>query len=248
MKLAQALFSCLTILPGLVYGQQNNTKPLNYAVIVFPAFQALDVFGPLDMFNILSINYPLNLYVLSDTLNPVSTQHRMPTVSNSNFSESIIPTHTFDNAPDDIEVLIIPGGVGTRAFAPALDPHVAFIKKTYPKLKYFIGFCTGVGLVARSGILDGVRATGNKRSWSWVTAQSDKVHWVAEARWIQSGNIWTTSGISASIDGMYNYVQTIYGEDVALNLANSLEYERELDWKHDPFSKLYNLTDPVYPN
>ena len=42
-------------------------------------------------------------------------------VLNSNFSESIVPTHIFDNAPGVIEVLIIPGGVGTRAFAPTLD-------------------------------------------------------------------------------------------------------------------------------
>jgi len=47
---------------------------------------------------------------------------------------------------------------------------------------------------------------------------------------------------------MYNYIQTVYCEDVAVNLANSLEYERESDWKHDPFSKLYNLIDLVYPN
>jgi len=47
---------------------------------------------------------------------------------------------------------------------------------------------------------------------------------------------------------MYNYIQTICREDVALNLANSLEYERESDWKHDPFSELYNLIDLVYPN
>ena len=248
MKLWQTLLPCLAIFPGLTYGQANITRPLNYAVILFPSFQTLDVFGPLDILNSLSMTYPLNLYILAETLEPVSTHHNMPAGPNSNVSEAITPTHTFDNAPDDIEVLLVPGGAGTRAPAPALDAHVAFIKKTYPTLKYLITVCTGVGLVARTGILDGVRATGNKKAWAWVLAQSDKVHWVAEARWVQSGNIWTTSGISAGLDGMYNYVQTIYGEDVALTLANDLEHERELDWKHDPFSKLYNLTDPVYPN
>ncbi|CAA7270117.1 unnamed protein product [Cyclocybe aegerita] len=217
--------------------------PQNYGVVLFPAFQALDVFGPLDILNLLSISQPLNLAVLAPTLDPVSTKPRMTTHANSNFSQSIIPTHTFDNPPSDLEVLIVPGGIGTRAPSPELDAHVAFIKETYPKLRYLVGVCTGVGLMSRTGILDGKKATGNKRSWAWVTAQSNKVHWIAHARWIRSGNIWTTSGVAAGIDGMFDFVKTVYGEEVALNLANGLEYERELDWQNDPFATLYNLTD-----
>lgn len=245
------LNTALSLLPVLAFGQPNDTippPPVNYAVILFPAFEVIDVFGPLSILNLLSLAQPLNLYILAPTLNPVSTQPRMITVAKSNFSETILPTHTFDNAPEDIEVLIIPGGLGTRAPSPELDPHVAFIKKTYPKLKYLIGICTGVGLVARTGILDGIRATGNKRSWSWVIAQSSKVHWISHARWVNSGNIWTTSGLTSGIDGAFDFVKSVYGEDVALNLANGLEYKRELDWRNDPFADLYNLTDPVYPN
>ena len=130
MKLGQTLLPCLAILPGLIYGQANITRSLNHAVVLFPGFTALDVFGLLNILNSLAMTYPLNLYILAETLEPVSTHHNMPAGPNSNVSEAVIPTHTFDNAPDDIEVLMVPGGAVTSAPAPALDAHVAFIKKT----------------------------------------------------------------------------------------------------------------------
>lgn len=107
---------------------------------------------------------------------------------NSSFGESIVPTHTFDNAPE-LDVLIVPGGLGTRALSPQLDPLIAFIKERFPTLKYFITVCTGAGLAARAGVLDGKFATTNKKAWAETTALGPKVRWVAQARWVQDGNV-----------------------------------------------------------
>ncbi|EKG18532.1 DJ-1/PfpIfamilyprotein [Macrophomina phaseolina MS6] len=42
----------------------NSSLPLNYGMLLFPAFQALDVFGPLDALNILSWSHTMNLYLV----------------------------------------------------------------------------------------------------------------------------------------------------------------------------------------
>ncbi|PPR01798.1 hypothetical protein CVT24_001694 [Panaeolus cyanescens] len=218
--------------------------PTNYGILLFPAFQALDIFGPLDILNTLAMQRTLNLSLISTTYNPVTTKHQMMGI-NSTFGEDIVPTHTFDNPPNNLEVLIVPGGAGTRA--PALDPYIQYIKEVYPSLRYLISVCTGAALLARAGVLNGHRATGNKRAWAFVTSQVNAteadIHWISHARWIQSGNIWTTSGVAAGIDGVFDFVKTVYGEAVALDVANGIEYERQLDWRHDPFADLYNLTD-----
>ena len=230
-----------------VDGGLNETSklPVHYAVVVFPAFQALDVFGALDIFNTLAINYTMHLSIISETLNPVFSSDKLP-VEPGDFGESILPTHTFAHPPEKIDVLLVPGGVGSFAEGSTLDPHLEFVKKTYPNLQYLLGVCTGAGLVARTGILDGLPATGNKKDWAWVTAQSDKVHWVSHARWVHTKNIWTTSGISAGLDGTYDFVRTVYGNDTGTELANTLEYSPILDWKDDKFADLYNLTDSGY--
>lgn len=57
------------------------------------------------------------------------------------------------------------------------------------------------------------------------------------------GNIWTTSGVSAGIDGVLAWIELVYGNATATQVANFMEYERHLNSTEDPFAVLYGLTD-----
>lgn len=61
-------------------------------------------------------------------------------------------------------------------------------------LKYLLSVCTGSWLLAKAGVLDGKKATSNKMSWDSALAISDKPQWVKHARWVEDGNIITSSG------------------------------------------------------
>ncbi|KAG6832772.1 hypothetical protein H0H87_000425 [Tephrocybe sp. NHM501043] len=207
--------------------------------------EALDAFGPLDALNTLAkvSTHTLKLFVIAATLDPVST--KPPSFVSPTpiaFSESIVPTHTFETAPQ-LDVLIVPGGWGIRD-PDAVQGLADFIAKVYPSLKYLISVCTGAVVVAKAGVLDGKRATTNKRSWEWATSSSEKVEWVARARWVVDGNIWTSSGVSAGIDVIFAWIKEVYGENTATEIANILEYERHTDPSWDPFSDLYDLLSP----
>lgn len=228
-----------------------SATPKKYAVALFEGFQALDVFGPLDILNLLSKTLPLELSVIGPTLEPVSTLLNAPP---GRISQKVVPTHTYDNAPDDIEVLIVPGGQGTRDLGNTRVVE-EFIKARYPKLRYFLTVCTGGAVAARAGVLDGREATSNKRSFSWVSShsvcflvyrltftqvvtQGPKVNWHREARWVEDGNIWTSSGISAGIDMTFAFVERQYGRDIADDVTRSSEYVRNKDPKVDPFAAM----------
>jgi len=220
--------------------QAPRTVPRNFGLVLFPTFQALDVFGPLDALNILARKYQMNLYIIAETLDPVTTKPPAALdTSNSNFGESVLPTHTFETAPP-LDVLIVPGGRGTRA--DSVNSTIDFIKKSYPTVQYLITVCTGAGLAARAGVLDGKYATTNKLAWAETTILGPKVKWVSHARWVIDGNIWTSSGISAGIDVALAWIEAIYGNVSATEVANRMEYERNLDPNRDPFAELYNLT------
>ncbi|RPB00714.1 DJ-1/PfpI family protein [Choiromyces venosus 120613-1] len=218
--------------------------PTTFGVLLFPGFQALDVFGPLDILNTLALSKKLTLYIIAETLTPVTTKLPQPNTTGSEFSECIVPTHTFSTAPP-LDVLLVPGGLGVQA--PNLDSHREFVKNRYPSLQYLLTVCTGSALLASTGLLDGRRATGNKKIWAWVTSQGPKVDWVAQARWVVDGNIWTSSGIAAGMDAMYAFVGFIWGEEQATELAMSLEYERHLDSHWDPFAAYWGATWPLTP-
>ncbi|KAI1326538.1 class I glutamine amidotransferase-like protein [Xylariaceae sp. FL0255] len=238
-----------------------------YGLVLFPGFQALDVFGPIDVLNSLARpngapGSEISLAIIAATLDPVCTtlspsfsgpsgsfyQTAVDTISGMgqsilNIGQSIVPTHTFESFLEEVEagkrevdVLLVPGGFGTRVLAIA-DPVVDFVGKIFPHVRYLLTVCTGSALVARTGILDGRRATGNKRSWEWVIKQGPKVQWVSKARWVVDGNIWTSSGISAGIDMFYAFVADQYGEETAALIAHASEYVRNMDADDDPFAR-----------
>lgn len=145
--------------------QTSAAPPSVYAVALFPGWQLLDVAGPLDVLNLLQQDHPdFKLYILSHTLDPVPTQ---TSAESSTFSQSVVPTHTYDSCPDDVQVLLIPGGMGARQ-AELIGPVKEFVQRTYPSLQFLLTVCTGSAIVAQAGILDGRRATSNKRSFAFV--------------------------------------------------------------------------------
>ena len=218
---------------------QVNPTPQNFGIVLFPNFEALDVFGPLDVLNYLAFTKRLNLNIIAQTLDPVSNGPRAMTGVGSNVSESVVPTHTFDNPPENLDVLLVPGGGGTRA--PDLNRTIEYVRETYPKLKYIISVCTGATILARAGVLDGRHATTNKKAWAWATSTGPNVKWVHVARWVVDGNVWTTSGIAAGIDGMYAFVEAIWGNETATAAANDLEYERHTNSSWDPFAAIHHV-------
>lgn len=214
-------------------------QPAHYAVLLFPGFQLLDVAGPIDVLTILSWTHsPLKLSMISETAPgavPNVVDGLSPGSNGTNFSTRVIPTYSFANAPADIDCLIVPGGAGTRAVEET-QPHVDFIRARYPHLSFIMSVCTGSALLARAGILDKRNATTNKQAWDWVLTQGPQVNWVRQARWVVDGNIWTTSGVSAGIDGALGLIEHLYGTDEADIIAARLEYSRAKNSAHDPFA------------
>ncbi|KAJ6024316.1 hypothetical protein N7540_005113 [Penicillium herquei] len=212
-------------------------QPLRIGVALFPGFQALDVFGPLDCLNTLSKLHPLTLTLLSSTLDPISTYHpEIPTA----ISQSILPTSTYKTSPP-LDLLLVPGGQGARGSDAAVLEVIEFIKTVYPSLKYLITVCTGSGLAARAGVLDGKRATTNKRAWKDTTAVRDAVIWVPAARWVVDDKVWSSAGVSAGLDVTLAWISEYFGENVANEVSERIEYTRQLDSTVDAFAELYGL-------
>ncbi|KAG7114415.1 hypothetical protein HYQ44_008281 [Verticillium longisporum] len=68
-----ALFATAAATAAASDAPANDTRPVNFGMVLFTGFQALDVFGPLDIFNILSFTQRINLHIIAPTLEPVHT-------------------------------------------------------------------------------------------------------------------------------------------------------------------------------
>ena len=226
-------------------------KPKSYGLLLFPGFEVLDAAGPVEILNVLS-NYfseshaefkDIKLSVIAQTMDPVDPGPFGTSIIGKSFTGQQLykPTHSFETAPV-LDVLIVPGGRGASRTDGGDEGLLNFISKTYhgsdgkPPLKYLFSICTGSDLFAKAGVLDGHKATTNKRAWARVTPHGPKTYWIAKARWVESGNIWTTSGVTAGIDGMLALVAKIYGEKFAKDASDIIEHTRAKDAGDDPFA------------
>jgi len=150
-----------------------------------------------------------------------------------------VATVGFSNCPA-LDVLLVPGGQGTRQQVnnPAL---LSFLRHLYPDLEFLASICTGAGLLAAAGLLNGKRATSNKQSFAWVVSQGPHVTWVPEARWVEDGNIITAGGVAAGMDMALRLVERLAGADTANLTAQATEYDWHRDPGWDPFARQAGL-------
>ncbi|EGX95336.1 ThiJ/PfpI [Cordyceps militaris CM01] len=217
------------------YKLQSN-PPRNFGVVMYNSFDLLDISGSVEPLFLLSSQQRLNLSLIAETLEPV---HMRPApgesyTAGSHFQLSINPTHTFADPPPDIDVLFVPGGGGER-FGDN-SAAVDFVRRTYPKVRYLITVCTGAGVAAQAGVLDGKRATTNKWAWKDVVSNGNNVQWTSPARWVVDGNIWTASGVVSGIDVIFEFMETFYGEEIVRLIQNATEHKRTYDPCDDPFA------------
>ena len=156
----------------------------------------MDVYGPLEYLTIYGYTHTLKLYIIAATMDPVSTKNRMFAAQNSTTNFAVLPTHTFATVPP-IDVLLIPGGLGERSPVSELQSAIDYVERVTPDLQYLLTVCTGAGIAARAGVLDGKFATTNKQAWNGTITRGPKTKWVAKARWVVDGNVWTSSGVQA---------------------------------------------------
>jgi putative intracellular protease/amidase len=206
---------------------------LRVGVLLYPGFELLDVYGPLEMFASLGPER-VSIHVIAEEAGPVASAIGLEGAS----GPKSLAEHSFDDAPP-LDVLLVPGGIGT---IPSLanETLLGFIRKRAEKTQVVASVCTGSALLAKSGILDGKRATSNKQFFSLASSQSDNVRWVEGARWVDEGNVVTSSGVSAGMDMALALIARLVGPEAAEAISVGTEYTWHRKADVDPFVKYLN--------
>src|SRR6266567_3654689 len=142
-------------------------------VLLFPQFEPLDVFGPVEVF------------AMAET--PGAAPGAPPPFRIVTLAESKDP-------------VAMPGGPGTRR---EVRNHALldFIRRQAREAQVVASICTGAALLGVAGLLSEREATTNRRAIDWVisTCPGD-IRWNRTARWVDQGPIVTSAGVSAGID------------------------------------------------
>ena len=201
--------------------------PIKVGALVFPGFELLDVFGPLEMFGLLKERARITM--LAERAGSVKSSQGPECVADAALS-----------GDHGLDVLLVPGGIGTRTLV-LNEPYISELRRQCERARYVATVCTGSGLVARTGALDGRRATSNKFAFKWAASQGTSVTWVPKARWVEDGKFFTSSGVSAGMDMALGLIAHLLGRETSVQVAQWAEYTWHEDKDWDPFAALNGL-------
>jgi transcriptional regulator GlxA family with amidase domain len=201
------------------------------AVVLFEGFTVLDIYGPVQAFASVRLPRPdgtwhrlFEIVTIAEKAGPVKSGEGPTTHAD----------YAFADAPA-YDVLLVPGGFGTRK---AVNNTALLLALTAASRAASVTttVCTGSALLARTGLMDNRPATSNKLAWDWVVQQGPRVRWQRQARWVDDGDLVTSSGVSAGIDMALSVVARLHGVDMARQAARFMEYVWHEDPRDDPFA------------
>ena len=206
----------LDVHPDLVTGTR-------IAFAAFPGLTLLDLVGPLDALSrIASMRFDptttCEVIALARRLDDVDDPSDPPVVWSAFGAELAAARH---RPPlDAFDVLVVPGGPGTRALEKDADA-IAWLS-TFPANRLLASVCTGALLLAAAGRLRGKRATTHH------TMLGDLARFGAVAvaeRVVDEGQLVTAGGVTSGIDLGLHLVRRLAGDEAHAQIAAQMEVE-----------------------
>jgi transcriptional regulator GlxA family with amidase domain len=186
----------------------------NVAVVAYEKMDLLDLAGPFDVFAVAS-NWgrDFRVYTVAEKAGPVKTVSGI----------TISPKYGFGDCPEP-DILVVPGGLGARTEMHN-EALTGWIRSAAEGAEIVLSVCTGALLLAKAGLLDGLRVTTNRRALDLLreAAPPDAVI-VEEARYVDNGKIVLSGGVTTGFDAALHIVSRLYGMERALEVASRLEY------------------------
>ncbi|MDR8525694.1 DJ-1/PfpI family protein [Shewanella fidelis] len=187
--------------------------------LVFDDYETLDLHGPVEM-----LGHMPNTEIKLVAATEIVRSYQGPRVV-----ADCLTTNTYD-----CDLLLIPGGMGTRTLINDLPLRQWLIEQVGRSQNVFT-VCTGTALLAMTSVLNGRKATTNKMAFQWVTSLNANPQWQAKARWVFDGKFLTSSGVSAGTDAALFWVKHLHGAAEAQRIQTLTEY----DWNADPLNDPY---------
>ena len=185
------------------------------AILIFDDVEVLDFAGPFEVFSVtreLAGNQLFNVHTVGLTPGTIRARNGL----------KIVPEHTLESVPPP-QVLIVPGGQGTRALltqAGVLD----WIRRKAVKAEIVASVCTGSLVLAKAGLLAGSPATTHYQCFDLLREIEPTATVREDVRFTDHGQVLTAAGISAGIDLSLHIVARLHGTETAHRTAKYMEY------------------------
>ncbi|MFE3874495.1 GlxA family transcriptional regulator [Kitasatospora sp. NPDC059146] len=191
---------------------------------VFPEFQILDLTGPHEVFTHAGrLTGGVVIETVAATPGPLPSSGGLavsPTLTIDEFDRRAEHrAHGGAHAP--VDTLVAVGGAGVQQ---ACEDHrfVDWFARTARHARRTASVCTGAFLLGAAGLLDGRRAVTH---WSRCTDLADQYPLATvdpDPIFVRDGELWTSAGITASMDLALAMTEADHGPEVSRAIARQL--------------------------
>jgi transcriptional regulator GlxA family with amidase domain len=185
---------------------------LTFGILLFDGVEELDFAGPLEVFGMATKLHEGEVLTIAETREPVRGFNGL----------RVLPDCDFSDAPD-LDVLLVPGGMGTRSEVD--NPRlIEWLRKVAPACRYVTSVCTGTLLLHEAGPARNRRVTTH---WNFVETlrARGEVDVLEGVRYVRDGNLVTAAGVSAGIDMALWLVGQLFTAADARRVQRMMQYE-----------------------
>lgn len=197
------------------------SSQIKVGIFLFNEVEVLDFAGPFEVF---SITTHRDSTEKAFKVGTVAQSKDMITARNG---LKVQPDYAFSDAPP-FDILIIPGGYGAEEIEIHNEKVIEWIKERSKEVKLIASVCTGAFLLAKSGLLDGKRATTHWMDTDRLAREFPRVTVQPSVKFVDEGTVITAGGISAGINMSFHIIKRLLGRDVAKYTAKRMEYDIEI--------------------
>jgi transcriptional regulator GlxA family with amidase domain len=130
---------------------------------------------------------------------------------------------SFADAPP-LEVLIYPGGQGTRAQLSD-EAQLQWVRHQRDNVPLMTSVCTGALVYAAAGLLSHRPATTHWASLDHLAEIDPTIEVRRDMRFVDDGDIITAAGVSAGIDMALHLIVRLAGADRAREVRRYIQYD-----------------------
>lgn len=191
------------------------TEPKNVAILIFDAVEVLDFAGPFEIFSVTGRRSgiePFSVYTVAENAGPVLARNEF----------SVNPRYRLDDCPAP-DILVVPGGHGSRQ-QMRNQRVLDWIRQVSDAAELTLSVCTGALMLAKAGLLDGLRATTHFSALDLLAEIAPKTRIERDTRFVDCGSLITSAGVAAGIDMSLHVVARLLGEEIAIETAAYIEY------------------------
>jgi transcriptional regulator GlxA family with amidase domain len=190
---------------------------MRIAIAVFEGAEELDFVGPWEVLTAWQLLHPDDVEVLlvGEGSDPVTCAKGMQVLAQTTWAKL-----------GEIDVLVYPGGRGTRAQLG--DARIrSRLREMKERGTLMTSVCTGALVYADAGLLDGQPATTYWSAFDELLALGREMTPRPDDRFVDVGDVITAAGVSAGIDMALHLVGRLGSPEEAREVRRYIQYDPE---------------------